>query len=207
MTKSQREKRFRHITTLVTPRLTLRKIALSDVSDVYEYAREESVTRYLLWSPHDSEGYTFEYLQNVQAAYRRGDFYDWGIEITETKKMIGTCGFTSFDHDHNRAEVGYVLNPAFWGNGYATEALRAVIAYGFRELEIERIEAHYMAENAPSRRVMEKCAMTYEGTLKRYMLVKGAYRDIGICAVLKEDYPFYDAYQERRPLRLFPSLW
>ncbi|MBE6613159.1 MAG: GNAT family N-acetyltransferase, partial [Ruminococcaceae bacterium] len=103
-------------------------------------------------------------------------------------KMIGTCGFTTLDFANNAAEVGYVLNPAYWGMGIAPEAVRRVIDFGFRELNVHRIEAKYMVENARSRRVMEKVGMTFEGVKRASMYIKGEYRDIGYCAILADEF-------------------
>jgi len=84
--------------------------------------------------------------------------------------------------------VGYVLNPAYWGMGIAPEAVRRVIDFGFRELNVHRIEAKYMVENARSRRVMEKVGMTFEGVKRASMYIKGEYRDIGYCAILADEF-------------------
>ena len=102
--------------------------------------------------------------------------------------MIGTCGFTSFDFRNNSAEVGYVLNRSYWGKGIAPEALDAVIAFGFDELILRRIEAKFIIGNDNSRRVMEKCGMQFEGVLRSSMMVKHEYRDIGICSILSDEY-------------------
>ena len=102
--------------------------------------------------------------------------------------MIGTCGFTSFSYDHNSAEIGYVLNPAYWGQGIAAEAVRAVLDVGFIKLNLHRIEARFMMGNDRSRRVMEKSGMTFEGFQRDAMYVLDEYRTIGICAILFSEY-------------------
>lgn len=182
------DKIFRPFPIIETPRLRLRKLDRQDSADMYEYACREETTRYLLWNPHPSIGYTKSYLIMVQRMYRNGGYYDWAVVEKESGKMIGTCGFSRLDERHGVGEVGYVLNAAFHHRGYATEAASAVIEFGFRKLGLNRIEARYMAENEASRQVMERCGMTYEGTLRQLMLVRGHYRDIGLCALLKEDY-------------------
>jgi ribosomal-protein-alanine N-acetyltransferase len=101
--------------------------------------------------------------------------------------MIGTCGFTSIDAANNSGEVGYVLNPDFHGRGYATEAVKRVIAFGFKNLELHRIEAKFMQGNDASLRVMEKVGMTFEGYHRDAMLVKGKYRTIGISAIISDE--------------------
>jgi Acetyltransferases, including N-acetylases of ribosomal proteins len=188
MNKHQLARIFTKPPELQTKRLLLRKLAVSDFADMFEYSRLEEVTRYLVWEPHPDEHYTARYLDTVQTQYRSGDFYDWGVVWRETGKLIGTCGFTSVDLANNRGEVGYVINPAFRGRGIASEALMAVLDYAFNELKLHRIEAKYIYGNDASRRVMEKCSMTFEGIMRGYMYIKREYRDIGLCSILYDDY-------------------
>lgn len=173
---------------LETGRLLLRRMAVADATDMYEYACLGEVTRYLLWQEHPNLSYTERYLRYVQGEYRKGRYFDFAIVYKENGKMIGTVGFTELDMTSHTAEIGYVINPAYSGRGIATEAVSAFLNYAFMELDMERVEGRYMAENAASRRVMEKCGMHFEGVLRSLMEVKGVRRDIGICSILKEEY-------------------
>lgn len=189
---------------LETPRLFLRKVVKSDYKDMFDYARDPEVSRYLLWWPHPTEEYTKSYTASLQKQYRMGEFFDFGIclkgeESLNTRpsldkrrfppaRLIGTCGFTSFDFQSKCGEVGYVLHPDFWGRGIAAEAVGEIIRFGFTKLGLNRIEAKYMPENSRSRRVLEKCGMSYEGTARQSMLIKGDYCDIGCCSIIKSEY-------------------
>ena len=179
---------FANIPTVKTDRLILRKISGDDVEDMYEYSCDAHVTEYLTWSPHPDKTYTLEYVSYLQSRYRTGDFYDWAVVLKDTGKMIGTCGFTRFDYANNSAEIGYVLNPAYHGQGIATEAVLATLDFGFSRLGLNRIEGKFMVENGASRRVMEKCSMTFEGVRREGMLIKGRYRNVGVCSILKKEY-------------------
>ena len=178
---------FSNIPTLETPRLILRRMKVSDSADMYEYARRHEVTAYLSWSPHPNQDYTRDYLEYVGTHYAMGDFYDWAVIYKENGKMIGTCGFTKLHFLNNCGEVGYVLNPAYWGQEIALEALRAVIRFGFENLQLHRIEAKFIRGNAASLRVMEKAGMTFEGVQRESMLIKNEYRDIGVCSILRDE--------------------
>ena len=184
-----------------TRRLVLRRMLKTDCRDMYEYACQPQVTKYLLWSEHDSETYTARYLAYIQSRYRAGEFFDWAIVLKDPEnpnapveglrrpgKMIGTCGFTRFHPEHNSAEIGYVVNPAYWGMGIAPEAVRAVLRFGFADLRLHRIEARYMAGNEASRRVMEKAGMTFEGIARESMFVKGAFVSVGTCSILRHEW-------------------
>lgn len=179
---------FSNIPELKTDRLLLRKMLVKDASDMYEYAKRADVTKFLTWNPHPNISYTREYLEYISTRYAVGEFFDWAVTTENEGKMIGTCGFTRFDFNSNLGEVGYVINPEYRGNGYAPEALEAVIKFGFERLALRRIEARYMEGNIASRRVMEKVGMTYEGTLRSSLLVRGEYRDIGVCSLINNNF-------------------
>lgn len=188
MNREEASRIFRDPPIIETPRLILRKLLKNDSEDMYEYSSNREVTRYLLWEPHLSETYTRKYLVYLQGRYRAGDFYDWGVIYKKANKMIGTCGFTRFNFDSNSAEVGYVLNPAFWGYGIAPEAVLAVMRFGFVNLGLHRIEAKYMIGNDRSRRVMEKLGMQFEGVARDSMHVKGRFVSVGTCAILRDEF-------------------
>ena len=181
-------KYFKDPPTLFTERLVLRRLLKSDHLDMFEYASNPGVTKYLLWEPHTSERYTFRYLQFIQSKYRSGEFYDWAVVDKRTGKMIGTCGFTRFDFENNSAEIGYVLNPAFWHRGIAAEAVRRVLDFGFTILGLHRIEAKFMVGNDNSRRVMEKSGMTFEGILRDSLFIRNRYVSVGVCSITEAEF-------------------
>lgn len=179
---------FSRMPTMKTERLTLRRLTVGDAADMFEYARREDVTRYLTWKPHPDRAYTREYLEYLGGRYAVGMFYDWAIVYEADGKMIGTCGFTSFNCTHDSAEVGYVLNPAYWGKGIAGEALESVLQFGFEDLKLHRIEADFIKGNERSRHVREKAGMTFEGYRRESMHVKGSYVTVGVCAILAPEW-------------------
>ena len=179
---------FSRIPPLETERLVLRAMRVADAPDMYAYAAREDVTKYLTWYPHRNLDETRAYLTEVGRRYRTGDFYDWAIIHRADDKMIGTCGFTSFNYPSDSGEVGYVLNPDYQGRGLATEALRAVMKFGFAELNLHRIEAHYIEGNDRSRRLMERVGMKFEGYARESMRIKGRFCTIGTCAILRSEY-------------------
>ncbi len=179
---------FSNMPRLETERFILRRMSIDDTDDMFEYSKRADVTEYLTWSPHQSKAYTFEYLTYLRSRYKTGDFFDWAIVCRDTKKMIGTCGFTRFDFQHDAGEIGYVINPEYAGKGIATEVSARVIRFGFENLDLNRIECKFIADNHASRRVMEKNGMTFEGIRRGAMLIKGAYRDIGVCSILREEF-------------------
>lgn len=187
MKKDAIYKIFHKMPTLTTERLILRPMRVSDAYDMYEYACRADVTEYLLWSPHDSIFLTKDYLAYIEKRYKAAEFYDWAITLADSGKMIGTAGFTKIDVQNSCGEIGYVLNPDYHGKGIATEAARRVIKFGFEDVGLHRIEAKFMRGNDASLRVMEKLGMTFEGYHTDAMLVKGKYRTIGYCAIIRDE--------------------
>lgn len=180
---------FSKIPTMETERLILRPMRMFDAFDMYDYARIPETSAYLTWNPHPDLEYTKNYLAFVISKYKSGEFYDWAVTLKGKEgRMIGTCGFSRIDVSNNIGEVGYVISPAFQGNGYATEAVNEVVSFGFTRLNFHRIEAKYIVENVASRAVMERCGMHFEGISRGSMLVKGNYRDIGMCAILQDEW-------------------
>ena len=179
---------FKDIPILETERLILRRMLKTDADDMFEYAQRADTTRYLTWNPHPTRKFSYQYLVYLQQKYKQGEFHDWALVLIDSGKMIGTCGFTRFDFANDSAEVGYVINPDFWGNGLATEALSRVIRFGFDYLELHRIEAKYMEDNTPSRRVMEKCGMAFEGIRRESLFIKGGFVNVGVCSILRSEY-------------------
>ena len=188
MRKETVYKIFSNMPTLRTERLVLRPMHITDAQDMYDYSRREEVTRFLLWSPHASLRTTSDYLRYIESRYALGDFYDWAVIDRESQRMIGTCGFTKIDTANNSGEIGYVLNPDFHGRGFATEAARAALEFGFETMGLHRIEARFMKGNERSLRVMERLGMKFEGYHTDLIFVKGSYRTVGICAILKEEF-------------------
>ena len=179
---------FKKIPDLTTERLLLRRIRMTDAPDMFEYSRDPSVTRYLLWDPHPNIEHTRNYIDYLQDKYRDGKYFDWAIVLKSSGKMIGTCGFSAVYPEHRSAEVGYVLNPAFRGQGIGGEALSAVLDFAFHRMALNRVEAKCVDENLSSERVMQKVGMQFEGVARSAMLVKGQYRNIKIYSMLREEY-------------------
>jgi RimJ/RimL family protein N-acetyltransferase len=180
---------FADLPELETERLVLRKMRLDDAEAMFAYASDPEVTRYVLWDTHRSIEDSESFLRSATEGYERGDFGGWGIVLKDDGAFVGTCGVDAgYAPEHARAELGYVLSREHWGKGLMPEAVRAVIAFGFEKLSLNRVEARCIAENTASARVMEKAGMTYEGTLREREFIKGAYRDIKLYSILRREY-------------------
>ena len=173
---------------LETGRLILRKLTMHDAEDIYAYSRDPEVARHVLWDAHRSIGESRTYLRFMLRKYRMNEAASWGIELKETGRIIGTIGFMWVQDDNRAAEVGYSLARAQWGKGIMTEALAAVIEYGFLTLRLNRIEAIHELSNPASGAVMRRCGMIREGTMREKLFNKGKYVDVDLYAILRKDF-------------------
>ena len=174
--------------TLETDRLILRRLTKNDAKDIYEYASNPNVPKFLTWTEHESYEYTKRYLRYVISKYKSAEYLDWGIELKCTGKLIGTCGFTSVDIPNSKGEIGYVISEPYWNNGYATEAVKRVLEHAFFEIEFNRMEARVMEGNDSSAKVLKKCGMIHEGTFRQEIFVKGEFRSIMHFALCKDSF-------------------
>jgi [ribosomal protein S5]-alanine N-acetyltransferase len=178
---------LRDLPTLETERLILRKMTFEDAEAIFAYASDPEVSRYTLWETHRSIEDSKAFLELEVSKRESGGEPDWGILYKGDHRLVGTCGIISWEPHHARAEIGYALSREYWSRGLMPEAARAMIRFGFERMSLNRIEARCIAENVASARVMEKAEMTHEGTLRQRELIKGAYRDIEVYAILREE--------------------
>lgn len=182
-------KPFENLPELETERLLLRRMTPDDAGAMFAYASDPEVTRYVIWDTHRSVKDSESFLRFAAEGYESGNFGGWGVVLKENGAFIGTCGLDAgYEPEHDRAELGYVLSREYWGRGLTPEALRAVIAFGFDKLRLNRIQARCIADNTASARVMVKAGMSYEGTLRESERIEGAYRDMKVYSILRREY-------------------
>lgn len=179
---------FSRLPEITTPRLILRGIRMSDARDIYEYSRDPLVARHVLWEAHQSIHQTRAYIRYVLRQYRSGMPSSFCIELKETGKVIGTIGFMWISSENRSGEVGYSLSRDCWNQGYMTEALAAILRFGFETLNLNRIEAQHETDNPASGRVMIHVGMGKEGTLRSRLYNKSRFVDVELYAILREDW-------------------
>lgn len=179
---------FSHLPTLMTRRLILRPARMSDAEDMYEYSRDPLVARHVLWDAHTSIHQTRGYLRFLIRQYRTGAPSTFVIVLKETGKVIGTIGFMWIQQENRSAEVGYSLSRRYWNQGYMSEALRAIVDFGFTKLSLNRIEAQHECDNPASGHVMRNAGMLHEGALRQRLYNKGRYVDVELYAIVRSDF-------------------
>ena len=184
---------------LHTSRLTLRRANMNDAERMFEnWGCHDETTRYVLWETHEDVFDTRVFLRGWVNSYTSADVYRWVIEINETGEPVGTISVGSMNKFLGICDVGYSIGPSFWGKGYATEALGAVVKFLFEEVSCNKITASHMAENIQSGRVMEKCGMKKEKILRNRNLstsIRKIRTDVIVYSIKKEDYFCGEQYQ------------
>ncbi len=172
---------------LETARLILRPFALTDAPDVERLCGAPEIALHTLNIPHPyPEGKAQEWIASCPERFEKGVEVTFAITLREGGALAGAIGILP-NRDHDRADIGYWIGMPYWGRGFATEALRAVIAYGFDELGMNRIFAEHFTRNPASGRVMQKAGMRHEGTLRQMHKKWGEYVDSELYAILSSD--------------------
>jgi [ribosomal protein S5]-alanine N-acetyltransferase len=150
-----------------TERLVMRRPLLSDAADIHEYARDPEATRYMEWRTHTDIRQSVEFLKACAARWESGEEFCWLITVKPESRVDGAIACRVRGH---AVDFGYVLNRKYWGQGYATEAARAVVAWAMSLSGVYRVWATCDTENLASVRVLEKTELLLEGRLKRHTI-------------------------------------
>ncbi|MHC5596210.1 MAG: GNAT family N-acetyltransferase [Nostoc sp.] len=173
---------------LETQGLILRDFVESDWQAVHQYASDSEVVRYLPFGPNSEED-TKNFLQREISLQREEPRQHFALAVTlkPQKQLIGSCRMSVQDIYNKTGSIGYCFTKEFWGQGYATEAVEAVVSFSFQELCLHRIFATCDPENIASARVMQKIGMQQEGYLREHHLIKGEWRDSWLYAILEHE--------------------
>ena len=174
---------------LKTPRLHLRPFALSDAGEVQRLAGEKEVSATTASLPHPyPNGAAEEWIATHAAKWSAREELIFAITLKTPSQLIGSISLVLLPADE-KAELGYWVGVPYWNQGYATEAARAAIDYGFRLLGLNRVQAHHLATNTASGRVMEKAGMTREGRSPQALKKDGKFHDLIFFGVVRGDWP------------------
>ncbi|PXV62059.1 ribosomal-protein-alanine N-acetyltransferase [Dysgonomonas alginatilytica] len=171
---------------LHTERLSLIEIKQDHLNDLFQIFSNPEVTRFYNLLPFKEPKDAQKFIDWYQSRFTEGLAIRWGIALKGEQSIIGTIGFNNYTK-HHRANIGYDLQKEYWNNGYITEALKAIISYGFKELEINRIEAEVMSGNESSEKALHKMNFTKEGVLREWMFWNSKYYDMIMYSLLKRE--------------------
>jgi [ribosomal protein S5]-alanine N-acetyltransferase len=173
---------------LETPRLRLRWLRDADVPALFEVFGDQEVCRYwsrpALGDPAEARAL----LEEIRLGFKSRTLSQWGIAALENDRVVGTCTLTSFSLEHRRAEIGFALGRRHWGQGYAGEALPALLDHAFGALDLRRIEADVDPRNARSIRALERLGFQREGLQRQRYLMNGEVQDAVMYGLLSAEW-------------------
>jgi RimJ/RimL family protein N-acetyltransferase len=174
--------------TIRTARLVLGSFEARDAEELQRLAGTREIADTTLAIPHPYEmDHALAWIGNQRKEAARGRATNFAIRLLTGSRLIGCAGLRDIDQEHLQAELGFWIGREWWGQGYASEAAAAVISYGFEALGLNRICAHHMTRNPPAGQVLQHIGMQREGLLRQRVRKWGAYEDVILYAILRDD--------------------
>ena len=172
---------------ITTSRLTLREYTEADFEGVHSYAKDSETVQYMTWGPNTpKDTQDFIQLAIAQQIPEPRINYHFVVKLKVTNQIIGGCGIHVRQSKHKGAEIGYCFNKQFWGQGFATETLGALLKFGFEKMQMHRIFARCDPDNRGSERVMQKNGLRKEAHFVQELWQKGRWRElIALCYTLQ----------------------
>ncbi len=174
---------------LATQRLLLRELIEDDWPAVWAYQSNPLYLRYYEWEQRTQQDVQEFVRWLVARQHERPRIkFQLGVVLKSSGQLIGNCGIRMDSPGAHEADIGYELSPEHWGKGYATEAARAIVAFGFTELGVHCIWSWCVADNVGSAQVLEKVGMQREGRLRDKEYYKGRWWDQLLFAILEDEW-------------------
>ncbi|HEY5910041.1 MAG TPA: GNAT family N-acetyltransferase [Verrucomicrobiae bacterium] len=174
--------------TLRARRVRLRWMTESDVPSLFSIFGDREVTRYWGHAVLPDPGAARVLLEEIHTRFAHRSLLQWGVALLATDVVIGTCTLAALDAENRRAELGFALARAYWGQGYMSEALPVLLRFGFSELRLHRVWADTDPRNAASIRALERHGFRREGFLREHYLVQGEPQHAVVYGLLRSEW-------------------
>ena len=162
---------------LETERLVLRQLTADDSESWFQNLSDDEITGLIGMDPLQTLEELEEIIDSFMDRFKEGAGLAWAITLKESNEFIGTCSFENINKENRIGEIGYDMLREYWGHGFMTEALRAIIDYGFGQLRLNRIEANTDPTNTASRNLLERLGFIEEGTFRESASFTGEFGD------------------------------
>ncbi|MFW9910419.1 MAG: GNAT family N-acetyltransferase [Candidatus Thorarchaeota archaeon] len=162
---------------LETNRLVIRQLTIDDSENWFKNLSDDEVAVLIGMEPLENVEESKSIIVSFILRYEKKNGMAWAIILKEDESFIGTCSYEKIDSHNLSGEIGYDLLKKYWGHGFMTEALSAIIDYGFESLGLNRIEAHTAAINQSSRNLLRRLGFFEEGIFRESSYFRGEFRD------------------------------
>ncbi|MBP2076809.1 GNAT family N-acetyltransferase [Oceanobacillus polygoni] len=173
---------------LETERLNLVEVDQRYTDSFFQIMSNPTVTKYYGMDSLENQQQAKNIIHSFKRTYESNRGIRWGIVLKESGELIGTLGLNNLNKHSKRAEIGYELNPAFWGRGMTSEAVREVLKYSFEELDLFRMGAVTFPENIASINLLKKHGFIKEGRLRGYLYQGQQSHDAILFSLLKTEW-------------------
>ena len=177
-----------HLPTIETARLRLRWLTPDDIPALLEIFGDPQVCRYWSRPPLRDLAEAAALHSEIVRYFEAQSLFQWGVADATDDRVIGTCTLAALSWEHRRAEVGFALARAAWGQGYMSEALPAMIRFGFDALELHRLEADVDPRNQSSIALLERMGFRREGYLRERYRLNGEIQDAVLYGLLRSEF-------------------
>ena len=162
---------------------------IKDAISLRELANNRNIANTCVWLPNPcSKGLAKSWIRGAAERYAAGTGSEFGIRLNNGEELLGVVGFDDRSVNNATAELGFLLDPRWWGKGYATEAADLAVWYGFKYLKLNRIYAHYRVSNPASGRVLAKLGMKQEGLMRQCVRMGKGFEDMVLMALLRDEW-------------------
>jgi ribosomal-protein-alanine N-acetyltransferase len=179
------ELNFNPFPILETERLVLRRTVLDDAKDYFFLRSSPKAMKHICKPLHTSIEDTKNMIYKINEMISFNDGISWAVCLKTDNKMIGSVSFHRIEKEHYRAEIGYMLHPDYWRQGIVSEAVEAIISYGFNTLNLHSIEAHIDPTNIGSEKVLQKFNFVKEAYFKENYFYNGQFLDTAVYSLLR----------------------
>ncbi|MBJ6799027.1 GNAT family N-acetyltransferase [Geomonas propionica] len=173
---------------LHTERLVLRQIVPSDADDLFGIFSDAEIMHYWSCRPYTSVEQAHKLIESMELTADNGIGIHWAITLAGDDRLIGKCGYNEWRKVHRRGDVSYLLARDFWEQGIVSEALRAMLDYGFSSMNLHSVEAGVTPGNDASTRMLERLGFRLEGHLRESFWAEDRFVDSLIYSLLRQEW-------------------
>jgi [ribosomal protein S5]-alanine N-acetyltransferase len=173
---------------LRTERLVLRQVTESDGEGLFGIFADDEVTEFYAWDRFTDVAQGHELAARTAAQFRQREAIRWGLMLPGAPRIIGTCGYTRWNQENRFALLGYDLARDYWRHGLMSEAVAAVLRFGFEHMALHRVEATVAAGNTASATLLGRSGFQREGVLRGRFLKQETFRDVQMFGLTRADW-------------------